>query len=171
MTDPSRCKVCKEPERARLIEADWAGGMSAVGIAARLKDAGWPIAASAVLRHLHHVPGAHNRTNTPIPVGMTKRDAALFVRDRIMDELEVMEDDVDPAGESKLNILSKDLQPALGSMLRAQDIIDKRETREKNKKISLFVLMLGGPDGKNALAPLELSSGEDVIEGEFDVVG
>jgi hypothetical protein len=168
------CKVCKEPERARLIEADWAGGMSAVGIAKRMGEAGWPIQSDTILRHLkRHVPNARNRTNDPIPKG---RDAAAFIRDRQLAELERIEtlERIEAENEDRAPspvVLAKDLQPAIASMLKAQTIIDKRENQAANRKIDLFKLMLGGADGAGLLAPprLRLEEGE-IIDGEAEEV-
>lgn len=182
-----RCKICREPERRRLIEADWSAGMSAVGIAARMTAAGWQITGPTVLRHLkeHAGPGAATR----LPPALPKRDAAVFIRDRIMDRLEALESEGKPRqvlvkdgdGDMVLtdipfDILDKDLQPAIGSMLKAQDTVDKRERTASKTQVGLLLLMLGidpNGGGPGPLAPASLTAGEDnefVIEGEFSEV-
>ncbi len=67
------------------------------------------------------------------------------------------------------DILDKDLQPALSTALRAEAAIETRENRKEAKQIGLFILMLGGADGLNALAPLELSDGL-TIDGDYEDV-
>jgi len=177
----NNCVICKAGERARLIEADWASGMSAKGIAIRMTEAGWPITGPTVLNHLKkHVPLAATRQNTP--VGMSRRDTTVFIQDRILGEIELRErafrtaleeagDDEDAIKEvmrHRPNILDKDLQPALNTALKAEAIIVKREDNTAKRKIDLFQLMLGGADGKGALAPQALiGAGDDAIEGEF----
>jgi hypothetical protein len=162
------CKICRAPGRRRLIEADWADGMSAVGIAKAMTDNGWPITSTTVLKHLkeHAGPEAAIR----VPPALSKRDAAVWVRDRIMDKVEEIEQGtrtvITKDGEMvevPFDILDKELQPALGSMLKAQAILDKREANQTSAKISLFGLMLGITDGggDGRFAPLELSSGEE----------
>lgn len=178
------CKICRAPNRRRLIEADWADGMSAEGISKAMADAGWSITSQTVLRHLkeHAGPEAGIR----VPPKLAKRDAAAFVRDRVMERVMELESDDGPKRlvpvkgeggateyvEVEFDILDKDLQPALSSMLKAQAILDKREAVKENRKIDLFLLMLGGADGKGMLAPLALTAGDDddIIEGEARVI-
>jgi len=164
------CKVCRHPNRRRLIEADWADGMSAVGIAKVMEDSGWPITSSTILKHLkeHAGPEAAIR----LPPRLAKRDANVFVRDRIMDRIEELE-----AGDVKrlvpvrengetvfveqdFDILDPTLQPALNTMVKAQGNIDKVETSKGKMKVDLFIAMLGGA-GDDGLAPLALSAGGD----------
>lgn len=171
---PPDCKICRAPNRRRLIEADWADGVSAVGIAATMVDAGWPITSQTILKHLkeHAGPGAASRQPPDLP----KRDAAIFFRDRIMDAIEEAEKTPKlravknseggwDTEEVPFDILDKDLQGAIGTALKAESIIQKREAGP-GAKVGLFVLMLGGADGKHMLAPLSLASGEDIFEGE-----
>jgi hypothetical protein len=176
MNEPN-CKICRAPNRRRLVEADWADGISAEGIARTMREAGWPLSSATVLKHLkEHTPGAATRE----PVKAGKRDAAIFLQNRLMDEIERREELVlieeETTGEKvpdhrRLDILDKDLQPALATILRAQALINTRE-KAKGPRAGMMLLMLGvSPDGlgPGALAPLELSSGEeddDIIDGE-----
>jgi hypothetical protein len=183
------CVICRAPERARLIEADWAGGLSATAIAATMTEAGWPITAATVLSHLKkHVPYAATRQN--VPAGLSRRDTTVFIQTRILDEVELREkafrmaleeagdneEAIKEAMRNRPNILDKDIQPALNTALKAEAIIVKREDNTARRKIDLFQLMLGGADGKGMLAPQGLiGSGqeeedEDATEGEFEEV-
>lgn len=171
MTELVDCKVCRHPNRRRLIEADWADGMSAVGISKVMNDAGWPITSQTILKHLkeHAGPEAAIR----VPPKLTKRDANVFVRDRIMDRVEELE-----RGDSKrlipvkqdgetifieadFDILDPTLQPALNTMVKAQGNIDKVEVTKGKMKMDLFIAMLGGAGGDGGLAPLELTDGDE----------
>lgn len=169
-----QCKVCREPERRRLVDADYAGGLSAAAIARRLEAGGWPVGSATIIKHLkeHFIPGS------PTGVARNKRDAAILLQEKIMDEVErrerVSREIEESEGElpdfRRFDILDKDLQPALGTVLRAQGLIDKREQAGKTQKVGLFMLMLGGAEGRLMLAPPDLSGSEDgiVIEGEFE---
>lgn len=173
------CKVCRAPNRRRLIEADWADGMTATGIAKTMTDAGWKVSPETILKHLkeHAGPGASVRA----PVTVAKRDAAIFVRDRMMDELERREakarreaEELGEEPDEAFSLLSKDLQPALGTMLKAQGELDKRDRSKEKQQVGLLLLMLGvdpSGGGPGPLAPLELTAGEDesdiIIEGAF----
>ena len=173
------CMICREPERARLIEADWAGGMSGSGISKRMTAAGWPVGPETVLSHLKkHVPLASTRQNTP--AGSSKRDAAVFIKDRILDEVELRErafrmaleqagDDEDliaQAMKNRPNILDKDLQSALGTALKAEAVIVKRDDNKVKRGIDLYKMMLGGGDGAAMFAPAGLI-GDGSIEADF----
>lgn len=175
MTTETNCKICRMPGRRRLIEADWAAGMSAVGIAANMTDSGWAITSGTVIKHLkeHAGPEAAIR----VPPTLKKRDAAVFFRERIMDRIEELETGDGPKQmiavrgpegieyvEKDFDILDKDLQPAINTALKAETQIEAREARKDAKQIGLLVLMLGGA-GSDGLAPEELSDGM-VIDGE-----
>ena len=170
------CMICQEPERARLIEADWVGGMTAAGIATRMTAAGWPIVGGTVLNHLKkHVKDAATRSN--VPAGLGRRDAAVFIRDRILDEVERREQAFRMAVEDGMpddvidtlrpDILDKDLQPALNTAIKAEAVVAKREDSQSKRKIDLFKLMLGDAGG---LAPKGLIGDGLTIEGEFEEV-
>ena len=137
------CMICREPGRARLIEADWASGRHANQISKAMTAAGWPVAAGTIIRHLkEHVPGAYNRTNEPLGTG--RRNAAVFVKDRIMLQVESLEraERIKAENEGREPdlsfILAKDLQPALNTAIRAEGIEVKREDAERRSKIDVY---------------------------------
>ena len=165
------CKICDNPGRARLIEADWAAKRSAVAIAKDMTANGWPITDATVLKHLKHVPGAHNRTNEPLPSLGPKRatDGVEFVKGKLLDAIIAKERRLRKAAEIEGEdfdgefMLDKDLQPALNTILKSEGIKIKREEAASKRQIGLFMLMLGKSGG---LAPAGLI-GDGAIEGEF----
>ena len=181
MTDVN-CKICKEPERARLIEADWAGGMSAKGIALRMTEAGWPIIAGTVLSHLKkHVPQAATREN--VPKGMAKRDASILIQSKILDRWEELE-----AGETRkvlvidkktgeasieeipFDIFDKDIQPALKTALGAQAEINKQVNKAENRKLDFVAILSGLSQGKLGVPTTLLIDDGNTIDGDYEVV-
>lgn len=176
MTVTPDCKVCRAPNRRRLIEADWADGMTAAGISKVMKDAGWPISAETILKHLkEHVEGAAVR----LPPTISKRDASILIKDAILDRLEELQaggtrqvlvkgpDGGMEVQELEFDIMDKDLQAALGTALKAEAIQVKKDDNQTKRKIDLFQLMLGGADGKGMLAPMDLIEDGNTVEGEF----
>ena len=163
------CKICDHPGRARLIEADWADGKSAPYIAAEMEAGGWKVTPATILKHLKHVPGAATRKNVPIPAGLRGRDAAEYIKNRILDAVDSVENRLRSEAEAEGKtysgefILDKDLQPALGTALKAEGIKIKREDVASKRQIGLFQLMLGN-GGK---APPHLIGDGMTIEGEF----
>lgn len=158
----TRCKICREPERRRLIEADWAGGMSAVGIARRMTDAGWQLGSETVLKHLkeHAGPGAATRQ----PPNLSKRDIAVIVQERTVDWLEREDEQGVKVGPD--HPLWKD---ALAPGLAAQKIIDTRQQKADDNKLKFVMaqLLLGGPGG-GMFAPPQLTAGEDESEDIYE---
>ena len=192
VTDPN-CPVCKRPGRRRLVDADLADGLTPGAIAASMRDGGWALTALDVSGHaIHAAPGKVRSAAS------RKRDAALTVRERLIDEVErriAKAEEVatretaacelshfypdekrmhpvrvhDPA--EYFDVLDKDVQAAFGTIIKAQALHEKKEARESKSFIGLFKLMLGGADGAGMLAPeaLRLSDGE-TIDGEFDEI-
>lgn len=98
-----------------------------------------------------------------------KRDAAEIIKNRVLDALANISESegewIDGAdGERHFirgsSILSKDLQPALGTALKAQALEDKREATKKGSVT--FVLQLAAAMGER----MALLTGGEVIEGE-----
>lgn len=191
-TDPT-CPICKRPGRRRIIDADFADGIAPAAIAAAMRDAGWALTAAQVATHAT----LHGSTTKPRSAATRKRDAALTLRERMMDALEGRiesaeqraseateecargEHNVDDhpryrqhgprvhSPDEFFDILGKDLQPALGTVIKAQTVEEKRTANEGKRKIDLFRLMMGPGDG---LAPAGLI-GDGSIEGEYEEVG
>lgn len=163
MNDPKNCVICRAGDRRNLVEHDWSSGLSMVAIAKIQTEAGWKLSTRQVSVHLkNHVAGAATRMKPEL----TKRDAAIYFRDKIMEEFEKREGEYED-GTPLLDILSPNLQPSIGSALRAQQVIDKREAvQAKSGKIDMIWMMLGGGHGENALAPAHLIEDGLTIEGE-----
>lgn len=191
LTDPT-CAICKRPGRRRIVDADASDGIAPAAIAAAMRDVGWALTAAQVATHIT----LHGSVTKPKSAASRKRDAALTLRERMMDALEGRieaaeekaveateecrrgEHDVDDhpryrkhgpkTHESSefFDILNKDLQSALGTVIKAQTVEEKRVATEGKRKIDLFRLMMGPGDG---LAPSGLI-GDGSIEGDFEEV-
>jgi hypothetical protein len=76
------------------------------------------------------------------------------------------EEDFDPAmadPSAYFDVLGKDMQAAIGSILKAQGLTDKREAKADTNKIDLFRLMIGDRGG---MAPTHLIEDGKTVEGE-----
>lgn len=189
-TDPN-CPICKRPGRRRIVDADASDGLTPAAIAAAMRDTGWALTAADVATHvtLHAVSGK------PRSGAARRRDAALTLRERMMDALEGRivaaegraveattecqrgEHDVDDHPRYRkhgpqthdpaefFDILDKNLQAALGTVIKAETLEVKKADNQTKRKIDLFQLMMGG-EGNDGLAPRALI-GDGSIEGEF----
>lgn len=187
MTSEKRCLVCRAgPNRRRMVEAMWADGMSASGIAAAMADGGWKVSSSSILTHeKEHDSGAAVRK----PIDIPRKDWSTYLQTMIGTEIErrferaktraeeataATGDPHDPS--DFFDVLDKEFQPAFKTVLAAESNIIKRENDSKSRQVGLFVLMLGGADGQRMLAPRALIGDEDeddalrIIEGEARAV-
>lgn len=167
--------VCKDVDRRRLIELGWNDGMS--GVALSNAFGGTP-SEKTILRHLkEHAPGARTREVEVMPTG-TVRDRVIALQTLQLNEVErqitlakqrsaelnanidkMVEDGVE-GSENLLrhdwseffNILHKDNQAAIASILKAQGLTDKRELKTADLKLGLFEAM-----ARNGLAPKAIS--------------
>lgn len=163
--------VCKNPDRRRAIELMWNGGMSCPAISAVL---GGTPSDVTILKHLkQHADGdPRNRAAEPPPeLPAAERVAAL--QKLQLDEVERRialakhraallnsehEEDTDwtPVDWSDIvDILGKDMQAAISSILKAQGLKDKREAKTNDLKLGLFEAM-----AKAGLAPVAISGGK-----------
>lgn len=187
-TDPN-CPICKRPGRRRIIDADASDGLTPAAIAAAMRDTGWALTAADVTAHIT----LHGSIGKPRSGAARRRDAALTLRERMMDALESRieaaeeraveataecqrgehDDDEHPRyrkhtarvheASEFFDILDKNLQSALGTVIKAQTVEEKRVATEGKRKIDLFKLMMGNTD--DGLAPRDLI-GDGIIEGE-----
>lgn len=189
MTISNRCVVCKTPPRRRMIELAWNDGMSAPEISGALAES---VSAATILKHLkEHADGIPaQRMAETAPVG-TVRERVLALQLLQLNEVERqitlakdraaelnaarqrrIEDGVEGAAESPMhdyseffNILHKDNQQAINSILKAQGLSDKREKATAEIKLGLFEAMSRGGLAPKAISgaptPKQLPSGED----------
>lgn len=168
----SKCLVCRSPDRRRLIELGWNGGMSGEAIARVLDQKG--LSGTVVLKHLkEHVDGDGNVRAVVVEPEKPLRDRVLDIQRMQVEEFERRvnlakaradlmnaehEGEVDyiPVDWSHFfDILDKDAQAAIGSILKTQGLNDKREKAVADTKLGLFDAM-----ARAGLAPKALRSGE-----------
>jgi hypothetical protein len=109
---------------------------------------GYPTTAARITGHLKHapveVPDPYSVSKEQTPVDkpiISKRDAAAIIKDRLLDALDARAD-----SDEGLDILAKDLQPALKSALAAQGMEDKREQKKVTQ--NFWVQLYTGQQGE-----------------------
>lgn len=152
MIDP-RCAICKSPDVRRLVELGWNAKMSAVDIAAALGGRRG-LGHTAVLTHLkEHAEGGNIRA-IPVEEAQPLRARVYAIQKMQVEEIErrvllaqqraedwnsMPEHEDDQKDWSHwFDILDKDMQAAVASILKAQGIKDKQESTERGQKIDLF---------------------------------
>lgn len=168
------CRICKDPDMARLIELGWNGKMTP---AAMSRVLGTIPTAQHIQKHLeeHRGDGLEDR-NIPVLDAKSMRERVSALQLRMVNEFErrlafadqraaearaAGNPDADPS--TWFDILDKDVQSAMASILKMEAQRDKREMGKAAIGVDIAKLMLGGGDG---LAPKRLTGGvEDVIEG------
>lgn len=175
MTTDARCVICRKPDVRRLAELGWNAKMSAPQIATGMA---LQFTGTQFLKHLrdHVDSGAGNRA-IPVEDARAVKDRVLELQRMQLDEIErriamaqewaafARENGNENADWSdQFDILDKDNQAAIASILKAQGLTDKRE-QGPSMKVDIYKLMTGGGDG---LAPKRLIAGDDpdVVEGE-----
>lgn len=161
ISGPVRCRICVDEPVRRAVDEELEQDHSATYVARLMTHRGHRMTEHLVRTHARHrVPVANPKTRP------NSKDLAIYVRDKVYDELEKREITPQPEGAPPVSILDPIVQPAISTGLRAQSLLDARMKTDKNVKIALFQLLLGGRDGQNALAPLELVEGDDPDAGE-----
>jgi hypothetical protein len=182
MTVSARCAVCKNSDLRRLIELGWNAKMSIPDL---VHAFGGVPSHSVIHRHLkEHAEGAYSRTievedarpirERVLAIQRAQIEAIerqLFIAQQKADEYNEAhrgDDDYDPdrgQPEWYFDILGKDFQSAIASILKAQGLTDKREASKDAAKVDLARAMLGARGG---LAPESMRQIEDgnTIEGE-----
>lgn len=188
-TDPN-CPICKRPGRRRIIDADASDGLTPAAIAATMRDTGWALTAAQVATHvtLHTISGKpRSGAARRRDAALTLRERLTDEFERQIEQSEALAVKATEAcarGEHKrqdkdgnefghegyihdpaefFNILAKDVQPALGTIIKAQTVEEKRVAVEGKRRIDLFKLMQG--TSEDGLAPRGLI-GDGIIEGE-----
>lgn len=185
---PRRCAICLKPDLRRMVELAWNGKMSAPAISAVFGNI--PSQAT-ILKHLNeHVDDGAASRAIPVPEARTMRERVTDVQRVLIEEFErrivnaqeraawwnahpLEADGWEPRDWSYyFDVLDKDLQSSVNSIMKMQGLTDKREIGKAQVGVDLAKLMLGGGDG---LAPRRLTAGRDEsdepVEGEFKEAG
>ncbi len=174
MSTVARCVVCKNPDRRRLIELGWNGGMGAETISRVLGDSP---SGSVILKHLkEHSEGDGHARAIDVEPELPVRERVLALQRLQLDEIErrialaktraaVMNDehkddeDWNPVDWSDFtDILGKDMQAAIGSILKTQGLSDKRDKAQGDLRLGLFEAMANA-----GLAPKALIGGKEPV--------
>lgn len=152
-----RCRVCGVPALRDYVDSGLNKGLSARGIAAGIDAMGGTMDPDVISRHKKAHWTMPVREGAPKP---TNRDLAIMVREKVADALE------DMPGEGLL-LMGKELAPAVNAGLKAQAMLDKRDSVNKKLGIaagalSLQMWLAGLHD---ATPPPELDDG-NTVEGE-----
>jgi transposase-like protein len=175
MTIDIRCTVCKYPDKRRLIELGWNDGMAAADLARQFEG----LTSAAITKHLkQHSEGLPASRRVDIEPVTPARERVLALQRLQLDEVErrinlakqradqlnAVLDELEAAGAEGAaetprhdwseftDILGKDMQAAIGSILKMQGLTDKREKATSELKLGLFDSML-----KAGLAPKAIS--------------
>lgn len=171
-----RCAICKKPDLRRMVELAWVAKMDARSIATVF--GGIP-SASTITKHVReHMPEGRD---TQVPNARTTRERVIDLQRLQIEEIErrieraqewaaYARDHGNPEADwsDAFDILSKDMQAAVASILKAQGLSDKREMGKASIGVDVARMMLGGGDG---LAPKRLTAGaKDVTDTIFEEV-
>ena len=170
------CNICNNADLKALIALAWDGKMSLTAISGVL---GGVPSAAAIAKHLKaHEPGSGSRQIEVVvkPLRQRTYDLQRTMIDEVERRIAVAHEravfETEATGEPHdwseyLNILDKDLQSAIGSIIKMQAGADRVEATKANLAVGLFELMLGGRGGKLMLAPKNLVGDDDsIIEGD-----
>lgn len=159
-----RCSICNAPALADYVNAGLDKGLTSAGIAAGLAAAGGSLDPDVVSRHRkHYVPKP--KPDAPKP---TKRDLAVVVRDRMLDQIERMPVIEEEDGTQFDPLLNKHLAPAIGAGLKAQALLDKREAVAAKANLGAGLLALVERlDRLGAGPPVPQLEDGQTLEGEY----
>lgn len=183
MTIDARCLVCRNADRRRLIELGWNGGMAAVTISNVL---GGSPSGPAIISHLRkHADGEGHVRQVEVEPERPMRERVLAIQRMQVDEFERRialakqraaslnaehkdeEGFVEHDWAEFVDILGKDMQSAIGSILKTQGLSDRREKEQGDLKLGLFEAMANAGLAPKALIggatakPKLLSPGDD----------
>lgn len=189
MTVNARCAVCSNSDLRRLIELGWNANMT---VADLVHAFGGVPSHAVIYKHLkEHAGGAWER-RIQVEDARPMRERVLAIQraqvEAIERNLAIAEQQSDDWNEEHrghekdggcdtcshlgfaprdpsfyFNILGKDMQAAVASILKSEGLTIKRETAEADKKIDLVRAMLGARGG---YAPAHLIEDGNTVEGE-----
>lgn len=165
-----RCKVCSNADTRRMVELGWNAKMNAVDISHGLEAA---IGPTAILKHLkEHSESGMNR-EIPVEQAVPLRDRVYAIQKLQIEEIErrvaLAQQKASEMSELSgqhhdwsefFDVLDKDMQQAVGSILKAQAGQDKHESTKAGLKIDLFRALSAHGKAPTALI------GDGIIEGE-----
>lgn len=184
MSVNTRCAVCKNSDLRRLIELGWNAKMTVADLA---HGFGGVPSHPVIYRHLkEHAEGAWTRA-IAVEDARPMRERVMAIQraqiESIERQMHLAQQQADEYNEQfrgteeydpdkgqpewYFNILGKDMQAAVASILKAQGLTDKRELKQDSNKIDLFRLMIGERGG---LAPASLIDDGNTVDGEAKVV-
>jgi hypothetical protein len=153
-----RCSVCANPVAKRIINDHLREGMSAAGISRYLEAIGATVTADVISRHRKH----WNEGEPEKPKGTSKRDFAIIVQERAVEQFE----------DGELDLANKDHAAGIKAGLQAQAILDRREAvKGKNAFAELGRGLLAMMLGEAMPAPAPALDDGLTVEGEFSEVG
>lgn len=173
MTTDARCVICRKPDVRRLAELGWNAKMSAPQIATAMAA---QFSSAQFLKHLReHVDEGAGMRAIPVEDARPIHERVAALQRMQLDEIErritmaqewaaYARENGNPNADwsEQFDLLDKDNQQAIASILKAQAITDKREAKQNDQKIDLARMMLGDGGG---YAPARLTDGLEV-EGE-----
>ncbi len=165
-----RCAICKKPDLRRLVDLGLGSKMDAKAISSGF--GGIP-SSNTVLKHdQHNLEGS----DIVVPNALTLRDRALAIQRLQIEEIERRvaraqewaayaraHDNPDADWSQAFDILGKDMQSAIGSILKAVGLDDKRQATKVSAAVDIYKMMLGDNGG---LAPKRLTA-QAPIDGEY----
>lgn len=185
MTMSKTCPICMgSPDRRRLVELGWNDKMDGIALAAQWDD----LTAAVVLKHLkQHSEGRPSIRRVDVSPPTTARERVANLQRMQLDEIErrvalaqqeaetrndaiiaMREQGVDGADDLKLhdwseffNVLDKDVQAAIGSILKTQGLTDRREKDTADLKLGLFEAMSRAGLAPKGTTPALPAGGDD----------
>lgn len=177
----AKCLVCKNQDRRRVMELAWNGGVSAAALA-RVFEAD-RIASGAITRHFkEHTDGEASARRVEVAEEKPMRERVYDIQRLQVEELErriylaqtkaaamnathAGEEGYVPVDWSDFyDILDKNSQQAIATILKTQGLIDTREKTQGELKLGLFDAM-----SRAGLAPKALVGDVPrLTEGEVD---
>jgi hypothetical protein len=134
-----------------VVDGNLSEGVTGAGISRSMASFGLNVSADRINNHAKHYAPPEARQP-----GTRKRDFAILVREKAVEQFE--------AGE--LDLTDKDHAPGISAGLKAQALIDKREAGQKKQtQAEAFVALLSALRGEDPVALIEDGL---TIEGTFE---
>lgn len=176
-----KCAICRKPDLRRMVELAWNAKMTAPAIAAVL--GGMPTQ-GVIAKHCNEHADDGTVRDIPVADAKTMRERVTDIQRVLIEEFErriviaqeraawwndnmTAVEGFEPRDWSYyFNVLDKDLQSSVNSIMKMQGLTDKRDMGKAKVGVDIAKLMLGGGDG---LAPKRLTAGkdedDDTVEG------
>ena len=169
----NNCPICRSVDKMTLVHLGWNNKMTTNAIATAM---GGQFSPKQILKHLkdHVEDGASVRNITVLdsrPVSERVEELQRLQLDEIERRIQMAQEWAANARDlgnpeadwsQQYDILSKDNQAAINTILKSQAVSDKRASKQNDQKVDLIKMMLGGGDG---LAPKHLLDDGNTVEG------